>query len=164
MISAAKHRLCFTIALLLVAAGCQKEPTRWDEAQKETRGKPAVSKESQAGSEFNKFFPKVESPFDLVYKQEKTGFVEASLKHKGAEVALLTISDTKNNPEAAEKYKESTEKLGEFPLAPVGSKGTGLLIAERYQVQVRSMDASFSEEDRKAWLEKFDLNGLSQLQ
>jgi hypothetical protein len=164
MISTATHRMLITIAFLLAAVGCQKEPTRWDEAQKETRGQPAVSKESQAGSAFNRFFPKVEAPFDLVYKQEKTGFVEASLKHEGTEVALLTISDTKNNPEAAEKYKESTDKLGEYPLAPVGSKGTGLLVAERYQVQVRSMHESFTEEVRKAWLEKFDLSGLSELQ
>jgi hypothetical protein len=152
------------ILVLLVAAGCQKAPTRWDEAQQESRGKPVVSKESQAGAAFNRYFPKVTAPFDLVYKQEKTGFVEASLKRDGKEVALLTISDTTNNPGAAEKYKESSEKLGENPLAPVGSQGTGLLVADRYQVQVRSMDESFAEEDRREWLEKFDLTGLSQLQ
>ena len=157
-------RMCCVILLLLAATGCEKAPTRWDEVQQESRGKPAVSKESQAGSAFNRFFPKVEAPFDLVYKQEKTGFVEASLKRDGKEVALLTISDTTNNPEAAEKYRESQEKLGEYPLAPVGSKGTGLLVADRYQVQVRSMDESFTEANRREWLEKFDLTGLSQLQ
>jgi hypothetical protein len=152
------------ILLLLAAAGCEQAPSRWDEVQQESRGKPAVAKESQAGSAFNRFFPKVEAPFDLVYKQEKTGFVEASLKQDGKEVAVLTISDTTNNPEAAEKFKDSSENLGEYPLAPVGSRGTGLLVAGRYQVQVRSMDESFTEEDRREWLEKFDLTGLSQLQ
>jgi hypothetical protein len=157
-------RTCCIVLLLLVAAACEKAPTRWDEVQDVSRGKPAVSKASQAGSAFNRFFPKVEAPFDLVYKQEKTGFVEASLKRDGKEVAVLTISDTANNPEAAEKYKESLEKLGEYPLAPVGGQGTGLLVADRYQVQVRSMDESFAEEDRREWLEKFALAELSQLQ
>jgi hypothetical protein len=149
--------------VLLVAAGCEKTPTRWDEVQQESRGKPAVSKESQAGSAFNRFFPKVEAPFDLVYKQEKTGFVEASLKRDGKEVAVLTISDTANNPEAAEKYKGSLEQLDEYPLAAVGSQGTGLLVSDRYQVQVRSMDESFTEEDRREWLKRFDLVELSRL-
>jgi hypothetical protein len=152
------------ILCLLVAAGCEKTPTRWDEAQQASRGKPAVANASQSGAAFNRFFPKVEAPFDLVYKQEKSGFVEASLKRDGKEVALLTISDTTNNPVAAEKYEESLEKLGEYPLATVGSQGTGLLVANRYQVQVRSMDESFTEEDRREWLEQFDLTELSQLQ
>jgi hypothetical protein len=152
------------ILLVFVAAGCEQAPTRWDAVQEDSRGKPAVSKAAQAGAAFNRFFPKVEAPFDLVYKQEKTGFVEASLKRDGKEVAVLTISDTTNNPDAAEKYKESQEKLGDYPLAPVGSQGTGVLVAERYQVQVRSMDKSFTDDDRRGWLEKFDLTELSQLQ
>jgi hypothetical protein len=159
-----KWRHCAWILLLLLPVGCQKEESRWDQAHQESQGQSAVSAESEAGSSFNKFFPKVEAPFDLVYKQEKTGFAEASLKHEGKEVAILSISDTRNNPESADKYKESSEKLGEYPLARVGSQGTGVLVADRFQVQARSMDPAFGETERKAWLERFDLSGLSQLQ
>lgn len=163
MTAAPWRRLSVLALFVLVLGGCQQEPSRWDQTQQESKGQKAVSKESVAGSSFNKFFPKVESPFDLVYKQEKTGFAEASLKHEGKEVAVLSISDTRNNPDAAEKYQESTEKLGDYPLAASGSQGTGVLVAGRFQALIRSMDPAFGETERKAWLEKFDLAGLSQL-
>lgn len=159
-----KRRWGLVALLLLAALGCRQETSRWDAAQQASQGQPAVSKESEAGSAFNKFFPKVADPFDLVYKQEKTGYAEASLKHDGKEVAVLSISDTVNNPSAADKYKEATEKLGDYPLAAIGSQGSGVLVADRFQVQVRSMDEAFGDEERKAWLQQFDLAGLSQLQ
>ena len=156
--------LTWIAVLGLLAGGCKKEPSRWDQAQEATRGQKATVTESQAGGEFNKFFPKAEDPFDLIYKQEKTGFAEASLKYDGREVALLSISDTVNNPDAKTKYAESAEKLGEYPLAAIGDQGTGVLVADRYQVQVRSMDPEFIEVNRHEWLQQFDLAGLSQLQ
>jgi hypothetical protein len=48
-----------------------------------------------------------------------------------------------------------------YPAAAIGSQGTGILVAERFQVQVRSTDASFTESDRETWLGRFDLNRLS---
>lgn len=155
---------CAWVLFLLLSTACQKEASRWDQAQQQSAGQKAVTAESEAGNSFNKFFPTVERPFDLVYKQEKTGFAEASLKHEGKEVAVLSISDTRNNPNAAEKYKASTLKLGEYPLSAIGSQGTGVLVSDRFQVQARSVDPEFGETERKAWLEKFDLSGLSQLQ
>jgi hypothetical protein len=150
--------------LVLLLVGCQqREPTRWDEAQQESRGQPAVAPEAEKGSAFNRFFPKPAAPFDLVYKQEKTGFAQASLQQNGREVALLSISDTVSNPEAQQKYQGSGKTLAGYPVAAIGSQGTGLLVANRYQVQVRSMSPSFSPADREEWLQRFDLNGLSQL-
>jgi hypothetical protein len=161
------QRLVVWLPLLLVLiAGCtRKEPTRWDEAEQASRANPvAVSREATAGGEFNKLFPKPAAPFDLVFKQEKKGFAQASLKESGKEVATLSISDTTSNPEAAQKYQGSQETLAGYPVAAIGSQGTGLLVANRYQVQVRSMAPSFGEAERKEWLQKFDLQGLSQLQ
>ncbi len=152
------------LVVLIAAAGCKQEPSRWDQAQQQSQKKPAVTEDSVAGGEFNKFFPKVESPYDLTYKQEKTGYAEASLKHDGSEVAVLSISDTRNNPDAAEKYRDATETLSDYPLAAIGSKGSGVLVADRFQVQVRSTNEAFDESDRKQWLELFDLAGLSKLQ
>jgi len=144
--------------------GCNKEPTRWDEAQQRTsQTRQAVSKESAKGGSFNQFFPKQEAPYDLVFKQEKTGFAEASLKKEGKEVAMLSISDTTNNPSARDKFKSSTERLGGFPAMEKGSMATVVLVADRYQVQVASKSPALNEKEREAWIQKFDLNGLSQL-
>ena len=46
----------------------------------------------------------------------------------------------------------------------IGNNGTGLLVGGRYQVQIRSNDASFSKFDREDWLKKFDLPNLARLQ
>jgi hypothetical protein len=144
--------------------GCRKEETRWDEAQqRSSENRQAVSKESEKGGSFNKFFPKQAAPFDIVYKQEKTGYAEASLKESGKEVATLSISDTVNNPTARDKFKSSTEQLGGFPAVAKGSMAMTALVADRYQVQVASKAPSFGKDDQKAWIEKFDLNGLAQL-
>jgi hypothetical protein len=150
-------------ALALVALGCaRREPTRWDQAEQASRANPtAVSREAVSGGSLNRYFPKTEAPFDLVYKQEKTGFVQASLQRQGKPVATLSISDTTSNPSAAQKYRGSGRSVAGYPAAAIGSQGTGILVAERFQVQVRSTDASFTESDRETWLGRFDLSRLS---
>ena len=151
--------------MFLSLAGCQDEPTRWDEVQQETEGRnsPAVSEDSVEGGDLNRFFPKVESPFDIVFKQEKQGFAQVSLQKDGQELAVLSISDTTDNPDAKNKYQDSDQTLDGHPMAAAGSKGTAILVADRYQVQARSMDPSFGEAERKEWLQKFDLKSLSNL-
>ena len=148
---------------LVVACGGYPNETRWATAQQESRNKPAVSKEALPGSAFNKFFPKAESPWDLTYKQEKQGTAIASLKKDGKEVAMLTVFDTVSEPDVAKQYKDSTQALAGCPLLAKGSKATAVLVANRFQVQVRSMDNSFGEDDRKEWLKKFDLDGIAKL-
>jgi len=148
----------------VAAAGCAEEPTRWDNVQEETRrNADAVATDAVKGGALNRFFPKVESPWDIVFNQEKTGFAQASLQEKGTEMATLSISDTRNNPEATDKFKESTETIESFPMAAAGGKGTAVLVADRYQVQIRSVDPSLGEEERKQWLAKFDLKSLANL-
>jgi hypothetical protein len=151
------------LAALVVACGGNPAQTRWASAQQESRNKPAVAKEALPGKDFNKFFPKAESPWDLTYKQEKQGTAIASLKKDGKEVATLHVFDTISNPEDAKEYKESTQALAGCPLLAKGAKGTAVLVANRFQVQVRSMDDSFSEDDRKEWIKKFDLDGIAKL-
>jgi hypothetical protein len=152
------------VCLIALCGGCQKAPDRWEQAHKETVGQKATAENSQPGSAFNKFFPKAESPYSLVFKQEKDGFVLASLLKDGKETASLSVTDTVNNLEAKEKFAGTTGKLGDYPLAPSGSQGSAVLLADRYQVQVRSAaDGGLSEAERAEWLEKFDLKGLAAL-
>jgi hypothetical protein len=150
---------------MVLAAGCgPAKPDRWAEAQRQSieQGE-AVSANAVEGSSFNRFFPQVESPFDLVFKQEKTGFAQASLQQDGREVAVLSVSDTTSNPEAAEKYRGAPETLAGFPKAAIGEDGTGVLVGDRYQVQIRSMDPSFGPTEREQWLAKFNLAAISRI-
>ena len=119
--------------------------------------------EPLAGGEFNKFFPKDEGDYNVLYTQEKEGFAQARLNLKGVEVATLSVSDTAISVDALDKFKDSKEEIAGYPAAAVGMLGTAILVADRFQVQVRSKDASFTAEDRTAWIEKFDLDGLAAL-
>jgi hypothetical protein len=160
-----KHWFQFVLlALALMLAACAPvDPSRWEEAQEATTGQRATDKEAVAGGALNRFFPASTDVYAVIYTQEKTGFAEAVLKHEGEDVATLAIFDTVSNPEAAAKYKESTKKLGAYPVVAVGENGTGILVADRFQVQIRSKADTFSPADRDEWLLAFDLNGLAGL-
>jgi hypothetical protein len=156
----------FLLPLFLVATGCGSNAadSRWFSAQQQGgRNHTAVAKEALPGKEFNKFFPKAEAPWDLTYKQEKPGTAIAALKKDGKEVATLTVFDTISEPDIRKDYKETTEALVGCPLVAKGAKGTAILIANRFQVQVRSSDDSFTDVERKEWLKKFDIDGIAKL-
>jgi hypothetical protein len=151
------------LVLLTTLPGCYREPTRWDQVQQETRGKKAVAREALDGGEFNKMFPKADGDFDVVYTQEKSGFAQAMLKKGGNEVATLSIFDTVSNPEAAADYKDAPAQVQGYPMIDKGENGTAVLVGDRFQVQVRSKDATFAKADREEWLGKFDLANLERL-
>jgi hypothetical protein len=116
------------------------------------------------GGEFNQFFPESEGEFERIFDQEKEGFAQAKLVKEGYDVATLSVSDTAANPDAAQKFAQSSEEIAGYPAVAVGSKGTAILVADRFQVQIRSLDDSFTQADRAKWLAKFDLTGLAQLE
>ena len=155
------------LSVTLMVAGCTRPDTSpYAQTQQETtqRGAPAaVAREAEQGSRFNKFFPTGGNGYSVVYTQEKKGFSEAKLKRNGQDVAMLSISDTVSLPAAADKYKAATETLAGYPVLDIGNTQTGVLVGDRYQVKVQSRDPSFTPQDRRNWLQKFDLNGLSKL-
>ena len=155
--------------MLLVTACATAAPTRFDQVQQESTQKKtglAVAKDATQGSNFNRFFPATQAGFERVYTQEKKGFAEAKLKKGGKDVAVLSISDTQGvtggaNPAA--KFANSTQKIGRYPAITQGKNSTALLVGDRYQVKVSSRDATFTESDRQAWLQKFNLRGIEKL-
>nr|WP_202803720.1 hypothetical protein [Spirulina subsalsa] len=154
------------LSLLLLITACDSAPpSDFQQAQQEStqRGARAVDREAVAGGEFNKFFPRSQEDYEVVYAQEKKGFAEAKLKQGGKDVAMLAVSDTVSNPEAAQKFANSTEQIQGYPVVAQGNTATALLVADRFQVKVLSRDPEFTESDRKTWLGKFDLNGLARL-
>ncbi len=175
------------VLLPFVLTGCDSatKPDRWQAADEATReggvaqpqkdgagdmvsgnsqSLPADRSEVVAGGDFNKYFPKVESPWDIIYKQEKQGFAQANLNRDGTEVAVLSINDTASNPAAAEKYRSATAKIDGYPSAANGSLGTGVLVDDRFQVLIRSApEKGLSMAERQDWIRKFDLIGLEAL-
>ena len=156
--------LLLLFATLLLSACTPEAASRWSSAQEASEGQRATSQEAVAGGEFNKFFPESRDEFDVVYTQEKVGFAEASLKENGDDVATLSIFDTVSNPEATDKYAETNDELEGYPLVAVGDNGSAILVADRFQVQVRSVRDDFAQNDREDWLAEFDLDGLAELE
>jgi hypothetical protein len=156
-----------SLSVLLLVTGCQPQaPSPYAQVQQESTKKgsqPAVSKDAEQGSSFNKFFPKSGNGYDRVFTQEKKGFSEAKLKKGGQDLAMLSISDTISLPSAAKKFESSTAKLAGYPTLEIGANQTALLVNNRYQVKVQSRSPEFTAADRKVWIQKFDLNGLSRL-
>lgn len=151
------------VTLLLVTSCANQPPSRFDAAQQEStqRGAKAVAKEALAGEKLNQFFPAAGEGEKLVYTQEKKGFAEAKLKREGKDLAMMSIADVANNPTAAKKYLKSTFRVAGYPAIEQGTTGNAVLVGNRFQVKVFSRDSSFSERERTAWLEKFDLDGLN---
>ncbi|MBW4550094.1 MAG: hypothetical protein KME35_03130 [Aphanocapsa sp. GSE-SYN-MK-11-07L] len=153
------------VVLLLVTSCAPKPPSQFDQAQQLSSqpGAIAVAKNATQGSEFNAFFPKPGNGYERLYTQEKKGFAEAKLKKDGKDLAMLAISDTSSIPSAAQKFQQSTQKIGGYPAVEIGSTQTAVLVGDRYQVKVLSRDPAFGPAERSNWIAKFDLNGLAKL-
>ncbi|MEJ7699064.1 MAG: hypothetical protein WKF71_05380 [Pyrinomonadaceae bacterium] len=170
------------LPLVFLGAACysSESNSRWANAQREsTQGvNPAAtvaqpqtapnrlprSSKPLAGGEFNKFFPAAnEGGYTRVASQEKEGFAEYKLKKDGKDVAMLAVSDTVTNPEAATKFQQSTRQINGYPAMDQGSTATAVLVDNRFQVKVLSRSPSFTKEDRETWLQKFDFAGIAGL-
>jgi hypothetical protein len=102
-----------------------------------------------------------------VFTQEKKGFAEAKLKKDGKDLAMLAISDAvadvTGGISATKKFEKSVTKIAGYPAVDVGTTQTAVLVADRYQVKVLSRSPAFTKTERQAWIQRFDLSGLSRL-
>lgn len=152
--------------LLLVSACSPSAPSRYEQTQEETTQRnapPAVAEDATQGSSFNKFFPKSVSGYEVAAAQEKKGFAEYKVNRGGKNVAMLSISDTTGVTGAANKFQSSSTEIAGYPSVEQGQNITAVLVNNRYQVKVQSRDPSFTQADRAAWIEKFNLSGLANL-
>lgn len=157
----------FLVCLLLLTSCSSQPPSRFEQAQQEStqagNRNTAVDKQATEGAKFNQFFPSSSGGYERVFTQEKSGFVQAKLKQNGKEVAQLSIFDTISNKTAADEFSQATEKIKGYPSLEKGSKTTAVLVNNRFQVKITSTDSSFTKDDRIAWLEKFNLDGLAKV-
>ncbi|NJL04359.1 MAG: hypothetical protein HC911_05475 [Chloroflexaceae bacterium] len=151
--------LCASLLLVLILSSCGRSaaPPAADTSA------PAAG-QSLPGNTFNRFFPTAGDGYSLTYTQEKAGFAEARLSRDSTDLALLSVSDTNGNPSARTKFDTASMEVRGFPAVNVGNNGLAVLVADRFQVQVRATDANFTAAERQQWLEKFDLNGIAGLQ
>ncbi len=157
--------ICLSLMLCLTACG-DSTPSRYEQTQTETtqRNAPgAVAKEATQGAEFNKFFPRSVSGYEIVPSQEKKGFAEYKVNQGGKNVAVLSINDTTSIPGAADKFQGSSSKIAGYPSVEQGQNITAILVSNRYQVKAQTRDPAFTKADRAAWISKFNLNGLANL-
>ncbi|MEB3343371.1 hypothetical protein [Okeania sp.] len=150
------------ISLLLLTSACSaaKQPSRFDQAQQQSKTeRPSEAKQVSGGS-LNKYFPSASDNYQLNYAQEKKGFAQASLKKDGKQVAVMSINDISASSTAAEKFKDSNKKIGGYPAVEQGKTTTAVLV-DRFQVKAQSKDPSFTASDREVWLQKFNLSGLA---
>ncbi|WP_017663296.1 hypothetical protein [Baaleninema simplex] len=159
--------VAFLLAMMLVVGGCRNPQTPAPPSETSQQVQPAeggaVASDAVPGSAFNKFFPAGGDGYERVYTQEKTGFAEAKLKRDGQDIAMLAISDTISTPIAAQKFQNSQATIAGYPAVTVGNTQTAILVADRFQVKVISRSPDFTEADREAWIQRFDLSGLAQL-
>lgn len=171
------------LALFASACSSNESNSRWANAQREsTQGATPAANAAQhqqtqtaqnrsprsnkplAGGEFNKFFPEAnEGGYTRVASQEKEGFAEYKLKKDGKDVAMLAVTDTVANPEAAAKFQGSTRQINGYPAIEQGNTATAVLVDNRFQVKVLSRSPSFTKEDREMWLQKFNFAGIAGL-
>lgn len=164
MILSHSRRVLATVLLstaLLVSCG-SSEPSRYEQAQQNSQNAPAVAQDAQQGASFNQFFPRSVSGYEIVPSQEKKGFAEYKVNQGGKTVAMLAINDTTGTG-AADKFQNSTMNVAGYPAVEQGQNATAILVNNRFQVKVLSRDASFTKENRAAWIQKFDLQGLARL-
>ena len=151
------------ILLIVVVAGVwfyRSTGTKDETPVAVSPNKAIPQKDATPGSSLNAAFPKSTGAFTVRFTQEKDGFSQAELLKGAVKLAALSISDTAANPSARDKFKSTSKRIAGHPATSSGAQGTALLVADRYQVQVRSLQPAFSASDREAWLEKFNLTAL----
>ena len=158
--------VCLCLFSLLTLSACTSQPpSRFEQAQQQSidagSKNTAVEKEAVKGEKFNDIFPSSSNGYEVVFTQEKDGFVQAKLKSQGENLATLAIFDTISNPSARDDFANASDDVQGFPLVKKGSNGSSVLVSDRYQITIRSSNADFDEQQRKEWLEKFKLRQLA---
>lgn len=158
----------FFLPLVLVIAGCKKEPPPPAPAAVQALAvdagvdaAPAAVKapEMKSGAELKAFFP-VDGVLGTkrTFTQEKPGFAEAKVQQGGKDLAVLSITDALNDADAKGKFANAADKVNGAPVITVGKTQSAALVKNRYVLSVDS--PTFDVKRRKIWLAHFNVNAL----
>ncbi|MDT9240980.1 MAG: hypothetical protein P5685_18960 [Limnospira sp. PMC 1261.20] len=151
------------LSLSVLVSGCSDLTTSTPDTGTTGAVQQVADAQPLPGGQFNRYFPRGADGYSVTFRQEKEGFAQAQLSRGGDALALLSINDLANNPSAARKFQESTQRIGGYPAVTQGRNTTALLVGDRFQVKVQSSSESFTPSDREVWLQNFNLSGLAQL-
>lgn len=141
------------------------EPTQWDDVAEQIEEGAAAEPIGAIvdGSAFNAMLPDDgHDGTSRVFTQEKSGYAEAEYKRDGKTLVTVSISDTRDNPSAREKFAGAAEQVAGYPAVEKGSNASMVLVADRFQVRASSPDLSHA--DRLAWLGAAHISQLATLQ
>lgn len=156
--------LTLGVGAALACAGFDEavEPSRFDEvAEQVEEAPPQPIGAIVAGSDFNALFPDDgHEGYTRTFTQEKEGYAEAEFEKDGAATVTVSISDTRDNPGARDKFANASEQIGAHPMMARGAKSSMALVGGRFQVRVSS-PGDLSHEERVPWLKAVDLGALA---
>lgn len=157
--------LALTLGVGLACAGLGDEepaPTRFDDVVEQLEEAPPQPIGAIVeGDAFNAMFPAADHQgFSRTFTQEKEGYAEAEYT-KGDQTITLSISDTRDNPTARDKFASATETIADSPVMQRGNNSSMVLVAGRFQV--RASSRTIPHEERVAWLSAVDLATLATL-
>jgi hypothetical protein len=144
--------------LLLGAAGC---------CQKKDHAGPGAPSASAAVAEGDatlppgalaRFFPPDGAAgFKRSVAAETRAYSEMQFV-RGKEKLSLTLTDAREDPALRARFQSPAGTLDGHPYLSLGGVKSALLVRDRFQLTVHS--ATASEDERKAWLRRFDLASL----
>lgn len=168
-----------TIALLTTAVGCQDAGKKASDGDKGTTTEATTDNASGGDTKApdakasggkkartspfreKNIFPKAEAGYTIVADKDYSAYASAKLMKDNKEVAILSIGDASKNPKETQGFQSKSIIAG-YP-AQISKKQTKLLVANRYLVRVGSTADDFTDKDRAAWIQKFNLDTLATL-
>ena len=153
------------VGLTLACGGLDADvASRFDERAQELdqqQGITAPIGSVVEGSAFNAMLPP--EGFDghnRVFTQEREGYSEAAFTKEGQTVTV-SISDTRDNPDARQKFSSATETVSGHPVVAHGKHRSVMLVQNRFQVRVSAPHLNHTQ--RLAWLEAVPASQLADL-
>lgn len=114
-----------------------------------------------SGRAFKDLFPVGPEGYTIVFMDEKPAMSRALIKSGDRELARVTIRDLDNDRVRAGEYVRARNSLSGYPMIRKEPLITAVMVNSRYEVEIQSLHEDFSEEDRKQWIGRIDLNALA---
>lgn len=125
-----------------------------------TGGDPARV-ETEESAEFGAYFPKSDGDVQCTPHRAYEGFAQCTLTQGDKRLGAIVIRDLQKSGGNTDAYAKSTEQLAGFPLLEPGSTISSILVNNRYEVRVFSQSTDLTQAQRRAWIQKVDLQGLA---
>ncbi|PWJ40926.1 hypothetical protein [Sediminitomix flava] len=156
-------KLTFKILIYFcfVLASCQSE------SETKTRGDHIIFSNDPDvidGKLLQEAFPDSLPKFQIYVTHSAVGMVKAKVINDSSKViASSSIIDLLNHKNEISRFKKSELSFEDYPLLIKGQNSIAILVADRFQVQIKSLSQSFNDDRIKERFKQFDLEKLKAL-